>query len=150
VEVGRRGDQRKRAKPVRRDDHPPEFARQRANAPVSAVSNLASVAAQTLTVTGGVAAISRSLMFAFRAADYVTQDTANPHPDYGPGLDQELAEALPQPCGDGHRLDGVTRPARAGVFEVVSRSMPVAVTDLRGSSATPSPSPCRTSIRPKT
>jgi hypothetical protein len=44
------------------------------------VSNLASVAAQTLTVTGGVAAISRSLMFAFRAADYVTQDTANPHP----------------------------------------------------------------------
>jgi hypothetical protein len=100
---------------------------------VSAASNWLSVAAGTLTVTGGVAAISRSLMFAFRQADYVTQDTAT----LTPAMDRIWIKNLQRPYLNRPVTvtdwTDVTRPARAGVLEVISRSMPVAVTDLRGS-----------------
>lgn len=95
------------------------------------------VTANVFTVTGGAAAISRALVAFFAPAAYVTRDTANLTPNMTsiwlknprrPNLNTPITVT---------EFGPISRPARAGVFDVVSRTMPVAVTDLRGSRRMP-------------
>lgn len=96
--------------------------------------------AGSFVVTGGAAAISRGALVALQAAAFVTQDTASLTPTLADSTGVQrlwikniqrpyLNTALSTPLG---KLS-ITRPARAGVFDVVRRGLPVAVTDLRGS-----------------
>lgn len=100
---------------------------------VSAASNLHSVTAQTLTVTGGAAAISRSLLFAFRQADFVKQETATVTP-------VPVAVWLKFPTFPGQNTavvvtdwGDVSRPSRSSVYDIVNRTNPGVVTDVMGS-----------------
>ncbi|HKS46356.1 MAG TPA: hypothetical protein VJT49_14845 [Amycolatopsis sp.] len=94
--------------------------------------NAPPVASGTFTVTGGAAAISRGALVALRAADYVTRDTASITPALTQVWIKNLARpymntSLSNPVG----LISIERKARAGIFDVVGRQLPVAVTDLR-------------------
>lgn len=84
-------------------------------------------------VTGGSSAISSALSQAFVSAPYITRDTATITPNMSviwlknprrPNLNTPVTVT---------EFSAITRPARAGVFDVISRTMPVAVTDVRGS-----------------
>jgi hypothetical protein len=90
---------------------------------------------QTLTVTGGVAAISRSLIMSFAPAPYQVQQTATITPTFAygeywlknpsrPGLN------IPVTVVD---IGDISRPARTATFDVLGRTLPVAVTDVQGS-----------------
>jgi len=52
-------------------------------------------------------------------------------------VDQEHRAPVPEPAGDRPGIvqdySDVERPSRAGVFDVIGRSLPVAVSDVRGS-----------------
>ncbi|MFD4196617.1 hypothetical protein [Amycolatopsis thermoflava] len=87
----------------------------------------------TLTVTGGAAAISRAAVFALQRAAYLTRDTANVTPNMGRVWIKNLQRPYLNRAVTVTDWGTITRPARAGVLEVISRSLPVAVTDLRGS-----------------
>lgn len=86
----------------------------------------------SITVTGGAAAISRVLIAAFRRADFITQETTS----ITPVIDRVwikhvrypfLNTGLSTPVGE---LE-ITRTSRSGVFPIIGRSLPVAVTDKR-------------------
>ncbi|WP_051790991.1 hypothetical protein [Amycolatopsis jejuensis] len=96
------------------------------------------IGAGTLTVTGGAAAISRAAALAFRKAPWLFQQTASITPSLADasGVDKVwiknlrasyLNTALDVPVG----YITIGRKARAGVFEIVGRDVPVAVTDKR-------------------
>ena len=87
----------------------------------------------TVTVTGGAAAISRALLFALAPAAYVTRDTTNVTPTMQVAWIKNLQRPYLNRAVTVTDWGTITRPARAGVIEVISRSLPVAVTDLRGS-----------------
>lgn len=95
----------------------------------------------THVVTGGGAAISRTMTIALEHAEFLNEQTATIVPslaeDCGddvvwlksiarPFLNRQVAVIF-KPDVD------VTRPARAGVFNVVGRTFPVAVNTVRGS-----------------
>lgn len=91
------------------------------------------IVAGAFTVTGGAAAISRGLVAAFPPAAYVTRDTVTITPNMPvvwlknprrPNLNTKVVVT---------GFSEIGRPARAGVFDVVGRTLPVAVTDVRGS-----------------
>jgi hypothetical protein len=85
-----------------------------------------------MTVTGGAAAISRTLMFAYRPADYVTSETASTTPAMSDvWLKNVLRPNLNRKVSPVGRIV-ISRKSRSGVFDVVGRTMPVAVTDVRG------------------
>jgi hypothetical protein len=95
----------------------------------------ADLAIHTHTVVGGAAAISRATIFVLEHAAYLNEQTANITPTLDavwlksiarPFLNQTVE--IVQPAGM-----GVTRPARTGVFDIVGRSFPVAVNDVRKS-----------------
>jgi hypothetical protein len=94
----------------------------------------ANVLAGALVVTGGAAAISRAIVAAFAPAAYLTQQTASITPSLG-GMVwfKSLARPFLNRAAIVKDFSEITRPARAGVFEVVGRSLPVAVSDVRGS-----------------
>lgn len=95
----------------------------------------ANIAAGSFTVTGGASAISRAALLVLPHAPYLNEQTANITP---PALTTPWLKSVARPflnmpvelAGDSF---AIARPARAGVFDVVGRSLPVAVTDVRGS-----------------
>lgn len=95
----------------------------------------ANVAAGSLAVTGGVAAISRGLTAALTHAAYLNQQTASIVPMLGSVWLKSIARPFLNRAVDAvltpHQQ--VSRPARAGVFDVLGRSVPVAVNTVRGS-----------------
>lgn len=90
-----------------------------------------SLSSRTFTVTGGAAAISRAGTAVFEHS-LTTQSNS-----ITPTLTQVWVKSLARPflntAVDAWGTIDVTRPARNGVFEVVGRSVPLAVTDKRGS-----------------
>lgn len=93
----------------------------------------------TLTVTGGAAAISRGATVIFRPADYLRRETQAITPSLQDVTGTErvwvknlqrpyMNTALSTPVGE----LVIEEEARAGVFPIKGRSLPVAVTDLRG------------------
>lgn len=96
----------------------------------SASSNVQSVGVQSLTITGGVAALSRVAMWAMKRLPYMAQyaDTITPE-DTGFWIKNlrrpnQNVKAVITAYGD------ITRRARTGVFDIVGRTYPVAVTDV--------------------
>ena len=95
----------------------------------------ANIAASTANATGGAAALSRASLVSFYHADLLlTTEIASITPELDtiwfkviakPFLNQTVY-CVPKP-GD------VTRRARQGVFPIIGRSLPTAVTDVRGS-----------------
>ena len=87
----------------------------------------------THSVTGGGAAISRSVTIAVPHADYLNEQTANVTPTLTqPWLKSVYRPFLNMPIDVGKRGDA-TRPARVGVFDVEGSQTPIAITDVRGS-----------------
>ncbi len=89
----------------------------------------------THTIVGGAAAISRTVMVALDHAVYLNEQTASITPTLDavwlksiarPFLNQEVQLLQPSTMV-------VTRPARTGVFDIIGRSFPVAVNDVRKS-----------------
>lgn len=90
------------------------------------------IPAGTFTVTGGAAAISRSALVALRTADFITRESTSITPTIDRVWIKNLARpflnvALSNPVG----LLDVGRKARVGLFDVIGKSLPVAVTDVR-------------------
>lgn len=89
--------------------------------------------AGTLTLGGGSAAISKAITMRFTRAPYRTQDSTT----VTPGMDRIWLKHPGRPYLNRPLTvvdwSEVKRPARSGVFDVVGRSYPVAVTELRGS-----------------
>lgn len=93
------------------------------------------VAAGSFVVTGGVSAISRGLVTVFPHAPYLNEQTASVTPTLtGVWLKSISRPFLNQTVqviyGPTH---AVTRPARVGVFDIVGRTLPIAVSDIRSS-----------------
>lgn len=93
------------------------------------------IAAGSFVVTGGGAAISRGLVTVFAHAEYLNEQTAS----LTPTLTSVWLKSISRPFlnqtvqviyGPSH---SVTRPARVGVFNVVGRTLPIAVSDIRTS-----------------
>jgi hypothetical protein len=93
------------------------------------------IGAGSFTVTGGAGAISRGLTVVLQHAAYLQQQTANITPTLSavwlksvarPFLNRTIEVILPTQIS-------VTRPARAGLFEIKGRTFPVAITSVRGS-----------------
>lgn len=93
------------------------------------------VAASSFVVTGGVSAISRGLVTVFPHAPFLDEQTSS----LTPTLTAVWLKSISRPFlnqtvqviyGASH---AVTRPARVGVFDIVGRTLPVAVSDVRTS-----------------
>ncbi len=95
-------------------------------------TNLASGA---WVLTGAVAAISRALMAVFEHADYLNSQTASITPTLDSVWIKSIARPfLNQKVTQVYRDDRpVVRPARAGIFDVVGRTLPIAVSTVRAS-----------------
>jgi hypothetical protein len=91
----------------------------------------ANVSASSFTIAGGTSAISRSMVIEFLAA--TTSQTGN----ITPTLDQVWVKNLARPFLNRAVVvtdwSDVEQASRNGVFDIVGRSMPVAVTDVRTS-----------------
>jgi hypothetical protein len=92
-----------------------------------------SLAADSLIVTGGAAAISRSIVLLFKHADYLNEQTANVTPSQAgvwlknigyPFLNRQVSVSS---IGD------VEIGSRSAAFEIVNRSDPIGITDLSAS-----------------
>lgn len=92
------------------------------------------IPAGSIVVTGGGTAISRATLLALPHADYINTETAQITPQLGavwlkdiarPYLNRPIQVIMPEDTP-------VTRAPRDGVFDVVGRSFPIAVTDVRG------------------
>ncbi|NIH81685.1 hypothetical protein [Amycolatopsis viridis] len=92
-----------------------------------------SVPAGNVIVTGGAAAVSKATLLTFQKAAYVTRDTASTTPNIQVAWIKNLQRPYLNRAVTVTDWSAITRPARAGVIDVISRSLPVAVTDLRGS-----------------
>ncbi|PXY17344.1 hypothetical protein [Prauserella flavalba] len=84
-------------------------------------------------ITGGAPAISRAVTAAFRPADLLSSEQTTVTPAMTRVWIKNLQRPYLNRAVTPTDFSDITRPARAGVFDVVSRSLPVAVTDLRGS-----------------
>jgi hypothetical protein len=97
------------------------------------------IAAGSFVVTGGAAAISRGLSVAFMHAAYITQQSASitPATTTACGASGIWLKSVARPFLSmavqviNTNPMTVARPARAGVFNIVGRSLPVAVSDVR-------------------
>lgn len=93
----------------------------------------ANIAASSAAVTGGAAAISRAITLALTPAEYVTRDTST----ITPALDGVWLKSLARPFLNRQVTvtdwSEITRPTRTGIFEVVGRTTPIAVSEVRGS-----------------
>lgn len=96
----------------------------------------AGYASGTVTVTGGSAQTSRVLSAFMKPAAFMARDTATVTPAQSTvWLKSPLKPFLNRPVNV-IGVDKITRASRSGVFNVISRSYPVAVTDLTGSRQT--------------
>lgn len=94
----------------------------------------ANIVAGSFVVTGGLAAISRGATAAFRPADFLTRDTASLTPTLGSVWLKSLTRPfLNLPVRTLGTVDPTARRSRGGLFDVVGRSFPVAVTDAMSS-----------------
>jgi hypothetical protein len=86
-----------------------------------------------VTITGGVAAANRAISVQFPAVDFVGQETTNITPTLTSAWFKVPARpSLNTPVTIS--WDGsITRPSRTGLFDVLGRTAPVAVTDVQGS-----------------
>lgn len=93
----------------------------------------ANIGASTFTVSGGASAISRGVVAVFPPAPYRIRETDS----ITPAIDRVWLKSIVRPFLNREvtvrDFGDITRPDRGGVFEVVGRSYPVAVTDVRGS-----------------
>lgn len=89
--------------------------------------------AGSLVVTGGAAAISRSAAMALQRAAFVIRETGTVTPAMTRIWIKNIQRPYLNRIVTVTNWSSVERPARAGVFEIVGRSYPVAVTDLRSS-----------------
>jgi hypothetical protein len=92
------------------------------------------IAAGSFVVTGGASAISRALVVAFEHAAFLNEQTSS----ITPTIDSVWLKNVARPFLNlTVELGGtdltISRPARGGVFEVVGRSLPVTVSDVRRS-----------------
>lgn len=89
----------------------------------------------THTVTGGGAAISRSMTIALEHAPYLQQQTASITPAQEGVWLKSIARPFLNKAVDTVQpaRTSISRPARVGVFDIVGRSLPVAVSDIRSS-----------------
>lgn len=95
-----------------------------------------SLTTNTIVVTGGTAQISRGAVAVLSQAAYVTQETATVTPaQTSVWLKNPLKPYLNRAVTV-QGVDDVSRAARTGVFDILSRTLPVAVTDLQGPRAT--------------
>jgi hypothetical protein len=90
----------------------------------------ANIAAGSFTVTGGASAVSKGAVYALRPGDLVQTDTITPTLSSWwlksverPFLNTPIVPLKPVPTLETH--------ARQGIFDIVGRSHPVAVTDVR-------------------
>lgn len=91
-----------------------------------------SLAAGSLTLTGGASAVSDAIVMYFLQAPYMSQDTASVTPAQTKSwLKNPVRPFLNVPVTIA-KTDDVTRKQRTGVFDVIARTLPVAVTDLQG------------------
>lgn len=99
----------------------------------------ANVPVNAFVVTGGATAISRGITVAFEPAEFVTQESASITPsladDCGPAA--VWIKSIPRPFLN-RRVSiiqqsdtSIARQSRSGVFDIVGRSFPVAITDVR-------------------
>lgn len=88
--------------------------------------------ATVITSAGGTTAISRGITISFPKIASTNQDTGNITPSVAyyriknpsrPSLNIRVTPV---------QISDITRPARAGVFNVLGRTLPVSVTDLQG------------------
>jgi hypothetical protein len=93
----------------------------------------ADVAAGAFVVTGGVSAISRGVTAVFAHADFLNEQTAS----MTPVLDQIWLKSVTRPFLNRRVVvtgwSDIERPDRGADFDAVNRTLPVAVTDVRGS-----------------
>lgn len=95
----------------------------------------ADIAAGSFTVTGGAAAISRGLTVIAAHVDYINEQTSS----ITPTLDSVWLKSIARPFLNQRVTEiqrserEVTRRARAGIFTVVGRTLPIAVSTVRGS-----------------
>ena len=101
----------------------------------------ANITAGSFSVTGGAAAISRGFAIALRHAAYLNQQTASIVPTLGTDCGDSAIwlKSIARPFLN-QRVNVINRPevqisrkARVGVFPVVGRTLPVAVSDIRTS-----------------
>jgi len=86
-----------------------------------------------LTITGGAPAISRGITFQLPVIEYLSRETGSITPTFTKVWIKNIARpymntAVSTPVGE----LSIKQDARAGVFPIKGRSLPVAVTDLRG------------------
>lgn len=92
----------------------------------------ANIAAGSFVVTGGASAISRAIVAAIGPAGYLNQETASITPTLTEVWLKSVARPFLNRTVTVKDLSGMGRPSRTGAFAVVGRSLPVAVTDVRG------------------
>lgn len=105
---------------------------------MAAINNVSpgTLLAGTITVTGGTAQISRGAAVVLGIAPFVVQDTATVTPaQTSVWLKNPLKPYLNRAVKV-QGVDDVSRAARTGTFDILSRTLPVAVTDLQGPRAT--------------
>lgn len=93
------------------------------------------IAAGSFTVTGGAGAISRGMVVVVPHAEFLNEQTSS----ITPTLTEVWLKSIPRPFLNRPvtpvlRPDTtVARPARVGIFDVVARTNPIAVSSVRGS-----------------
>ncbi|TDP97644.1 hypothetical protein [Labedaea rhizosphaerae] len=90
------------------------------------------VPAQTVTVTGGVAAASRAASIVVPRAAYVTQETATVTPAQTGVWLKNIGRAYLSRKITVTDIGTITRRARGGAQDIIARTLGIAVTDLRG------------------
>lgn len=94
----------------------------------------ASVSAGSFVVTGGASAISRAMILAVGHAAYLNSQTASTTPTLtAPWLKSVSRPFLNRVVQLGGAPIAPTRAGRGAANEVVGRSLPIAITDVRGS-----------------
>ncbi len=101
----------------------------------------ANIAAGSFVVTGGGAAISRGLVAAFEHAAFLNEQTASILPSLGAGCGDSAIwlKSIARPFLNqavtiiNRPSITISRAARVGVFDIVGRSFPIAVSDVRSS-----------------
>lgn len=93
------------------------------------------VLAGSFTVTGGVSAISRALVIVSPPAEYLNEQEGSITPTLTSTWLKSISRPfLNQPVQVVYGPSvTITRPARVGIFDIVGRSYPIAVSDIRSS-----------------
>lgn len=88
--------------------------------------------AGVFTMTGGAAALSKAATLRFTRKDFVSQETTTILPTITDVWLKNLARPFLNRTIVVTGFSDVTQPSRSGSFPIVARSLPVAVTELRG------------------